>query len=129
MQVTVYRAFLFLGLMKMLNNNLSKIIEMVENADYLPRPENKQGIYFLYKDDQMVYVGITMISVTSRLLQHKDKDWNRYKFIELPTLSKQKLEAIEKIIITIYSPVENKEHLPKWMQEFRNTIQELSEMD
>jgi len=65
---------------------------------------NLIGIYFLLKDSQIVYIGQTTNGLT-RVLAHKDKDYDSYSFF--PT-SKENLNYLESINILHYKPIYNK---------------------
>ena len=65
---------------------------------------NLIGIYFLLKDNKIVYIGQTTNGL-SRILSHKDKDYDSYSFF--PFL-KHNLDYIESINIIHYKPIYNK---------------------
>lgn len=67
----------------------------------------KAGIYFLYKDYKVVYVGQAQI-LAERLARHyKDdtKEFDQVRYINLPI---EHLNDIERAFIKLYNPVLNK---------------------
>ena len=62
-------------------------------------------IYFLIKDDIVVYVGQTKNNLI-RPFSHKDKDFNR---IEIMTCPENKLDIVEDAFILKYKPKYNKQ--------------------
>lgn len=61
------------------------------------------AIYLLYDNDEVVYVGQTTNGL-KRLLQHNDKFFNKYAFIETPV---EELEYYEDYYIMKYKPKYN----------------------
>jgi hypothetical protein len=66
--------------------------------------EVRSGIYFLIKDNKVVYVGQSIHGL-SRIFTHKDKDFDFYCFIKC---SKEKLNKYEALNIFYYKPKYNK---------------------
>ena len=67
-------------------------------------PNNvKVGIYILLNDDEVVYVGQTK-SGLKRIMQHNDKVFNKYSYIET---SKEDLDYYEDLYIMKYQPKYN----------------------
>jgi len=62
------------------------------------------GIYFLFLDKQLVYIGKTT-NYPSRVMQHKDKHFNRMRFIECDT---KNLDNYERRLIKLFKPLFNK---------------------
>lgn len=62
------------------------------------------GIYFLKKEDEIVYVGQS-INIHRRVEQHKDKDFDDYSFIEC---EKSLLDCTEEFYILKCNPKYNK---------------------
>jgi len=94
---------------------------------------NKSGIYFLFKNDIIVYIGISQ-SISQRLFTgrtpHKDeKNFNEYAYIEI---DKENffLQKLEFILINFFNPEYNSlnrkqvflEHLPK---EYKDKIERI----
>lgn len=69
-------------------------------------------IYFLIKDQEVVYVGQTITGV-SRPFQHKDKNYDKVKII---FTDKDKLDKMEDYYITKYNPMYNRQpnHRENW---------------
>lgn len=67
-------------------------------------PNNvKSGVYLLINNDEVVYVGQTK-SGLKRIMQHSNKDFNKYSFIEIPP---NELDYYEDIYIMKYQPKYN----------------------
>lgn len=58
------------------------------------------GIYFLIKDDEIVYIGQS-VNIASRLSQHTNKDFDRMSFI---LCNKSELNILETLYILAYQP-------------------------
>jgi len=71
---------------------------------------NYKGIYFLYKDNVVVYVGMSSYSVFSRILEHrKTKRFDSVYFIEIPNgFVCENLLLGEYVYINIFNPKYNK---------------------
>lgn len=68
------------------------------------------GIYFLFKDEELVYIGQST-NINKRVHDHIiDKKFNTYTYIQFP---KFKLDEMEKKFIRIYSPKYNIIHKGK----------------
>lgn len=80
----------------------------------LVNAEVTSGIYFLFRDDELQYIGKS-INVLQRLGNHmKDKDFNRVFF--LPVVADSNLlEYIEMRFIDFYKPPLNKTCRSSWM--------------
>ena len=67
-------------------------------------PNNvKNGIYLLINDEEVVYVGQTK-SGLRRIMQHNDKVFNKYSFVETPL---DELDYYEDIYIMKFQPKYN----------------------
>ena len=67
-------------------------------------PNNVQsGIYILINDDEVVYVGKTENGL-KRIMQHNDKIFNKYSFIEVP---REELDYYEDMYIMKFQPKYN----------------------
>lgn len=69
--------------------------------------KNIKGIYFLYKNNDIVYIGQTK-NLISRLAVHladKNKDFDSYKFLELP--HNMNLNKLERFLIKKFKPEYN----------------------
>ena len=66
---------------------------------------NKIGIYFLFKECTLVYIGQTTRG-QQRIFEHKEKDFDRYSFMpcDIDDLNKKEKELILK-----YRPIYNKD--------------------
>ena len=71
---------------------------------------NYKGIYFLYKDNVVVYVGMSSYSVFSRILEHsKTKRFDSVYFIDIPNgFVCENLLLGEYVYINIFNPKYNK---------------------
>ena len=65
---------------------------------------NISGIYFLFKNNEIVYIGKS-VSIFRRILEHKH-NFDSFSYIELP---KEKLDIYEKLFILKYNPEYNTE--------------------
>jgi len=71
-------------------------------------PSNLKGIYLLYKDTNIVYVGKSNCCMLSRIRSHKqDKEFNTVEFYEIA--NQPDIDVIELYLINLYSPIHNKE--------------------
>lgn len=68
------------------------------------RFRNISGIYFLFKNNEIVYIGKS-VSIFRRILEHKH-NFDSFSYIELP---KEKLDIYEKLFILKYNPEYNTE--------------------
>jgi hypothetical protein len=71
---------------------------------------NYKGIYFLYKDDVVVYVGMSSYSIFNRIWEHqKTKKFDSVYFIETNNVfTKENLFVGEYVYINIFNPKYNK---------------------
>ena len=68
-------------------------------------PNNvKNGVYLLMKDNEVVYVGQTKSGLL-RIMQHQNKDFNKYSFIET---NLEDLDYFEDLYIMKYQPKYNR---------------------
>jgi len=75
-----------------------------------PNSKNEgSGVYILYKDEKVHYVGLTTRSIRGRLRSHtKDRHknkWNKFSFYQIPR--KQYVKDIESILLGTYNPEGN----------------------
>jgi hypothetical protein len=82
----------------------------IEDIIKIKQPkENLSVIYFLIKDNTIVYVGQS-ITGTNRIVNHKkDKDFDSYSFIPIP---KELLNETEQSYIRTFMPSYNKDDNP-----------------
>lgn len=66
--------------------------------------EDLTGVYFLLKDNHIVYVGKTTNGM-HRILTHKDKDFDSYAFFKV---RQDNLDLVESLNIIHYKPTYNK---------------------
>jgi len=80
----------------------------------IKRPKNITGIYFLFKDRELVYIGCTD-NIMRRVAQHSadkgcrgttGKDWDYFSFIEYNKEMKERLE-LELFLIRKLKPIYN----------------------
>lgn len=68
-----------------------------------------RGIYFLIKDNKIVYVGQS-VNIFKRIKNHKrTKDFDYYNYILLPEVSDNRLNDVEMKYIAAFSPKYNKQ--------------------
>ena len=78
-----------------------KSIYSILNDQYIPsRQEGKAFVYFLIKDDEIVYVGQT-VDFGQRLIQHSNKDFDRYNLI---MVDEDDVDIIESAYIHFINP-------------------------
>lgn len=63
----------------------------------------KSAVYLLINNDEVIYVGQTQNGL-KRIMQHNDKDFNKYAFIETPP---EELNYYEDLYIMKYQPKYN----------------------
>jgi len=78
--------------------------KVVNNYNY----KKRTGIYFLFKNENVVYVGKSAYCINSRILSHKkNKDFDRVCFINIkPYFSN--IDIAEYVYINIFNPIYNK---------------------
>lgn len=67
------------------------------------------GVYFLFKDERVMYVGQS-IDVFTRTYGHGTRDWDTFSFLECP---EDDLNRLEREYIAFYDPPYNRVHKPK----------------
>ncbi len=77
----------------------------------IPRHKTKgRGLYALYKNDKLVYVGLTKSSIRGRIKDHLRDDkkgkWNRFSFYQVKRI--KYIKDIETLILRIGKPKLNK---------------------
>lgn len=85
----------------------SNSLNMLTDSDF-PEAVRKSGVYLLYKDDVIVYVGKSTTSVASRLSRHtlnQSKDFDKAVVYLMHNLSN--VNVIEPYLIEMYKPVLN----------------------
>lgn len=70
------------------------------------RINKKTGIYFLIKNDEVVYVGQTKRGL-ARIYNHEEKEWDSFYFVKVE--NQKDLLKKEKYFINKYKPIYNKE--------------------
>lgn len=96
-QITVLKKYFF-------HNSLNEFIlnSNYKIIDFIPSKEKISGCYFLYQNEQIIYVGIS-VDINKRLLQHKfDKVWDCVKYI--PTNDFLEVIKLESYFINKYKP-------------------------
>lgn len=104
-----------------------KLLELIEKINALPdesMPNHTKGIYFLFNSDRLVYIGKSEIGV-QRIYQHNDKEFDTYKFLDLPDYSKPQIVELETILIAIFNPAYNRQSLPAGLQKMIDIIEKL----
>lgn len=72
-----------------------------------------RGIYFLYKNGEIVYVGMSETNVMTRITRHfddADKDFDHFSIQAHPKMSRRQLLGKEKALIRRYNPKYNIVH-------------------
>ena len=95
-------------------------------------PHNK-GVYALYKDDRLYYIGIARRNLAGRIRSHtKDKhhhNWNRFSLYVCKSL--KTIAALEKLFLRIAKPPGNGQigrlRSPNLTEELRRTLQMTTE--
>ena len=64
------------------------------------------GVYLLWYNEKVVYVGQTKQDVRKRLLKHENKKWNRYSFV--PVINENERLMTELLLIEHFNPMYNK---------------------
>ena len=85
--------------------NKITIDEINKNKTYVTEP-NASGIYFLLKENKVVYVGQTINNVYSWIGTHRQqgKDFDSYYFVECPIDS---LDTLEAYYTLVFDPIYN----------------------
>jgi len=92
---------------------VGKSAEFVPRGDDLKDVPNKKmkgsGIYALYNEYGLYYIGLSNSSIRKRLLSHhrKKKNWTMYSWYQIPRISDVK--GIESILLNIINPQGNKQ--------------------
>ena len=77
------------------------------------------GIYFLYHDQKIVYIGQSKTNVMQRICDHYAeglKDFNSFSFLPYTSYSDKKLSFKEETLIKKHSPKYNVVHKRKYAQ-------------
>tara|TARA_R110002050_G_scaffold289101_1_gene441579 strand:+ start:131 stop:904 length:774 start_codon:yes stop_codon:yes gene_type:complete len=82
----------------------------IKDVIHLHKNNSDKFIYFLLKDNELVYIGKSNGNFLARINSHlKDKDFNNISYRAVLTISS--LDKIEKQLITKYRPKLNKEYI------------------
>jgi predicted GIY-YIG superfamily endonuclease len=63
----------------------------------------ESGVYFLIKDNNIIYIGKTKIGVR-RVCQHRDKNFDSFSFLKC---QKEEIDIIESYFIKKFKPMYN----------------------
>ena len=88
-----------------------------------------RGVYYLYDNEAIVYVGISMTNVMERLVKHhkdKDKIFTHFSFKEYTDVSDKQLRGIERKLIKRHKPKYNKVHNTKTHRRSKSVYLKLS---
>lgn len=92
---------------------MNKILDRIINIDLdnieSYKVHNCIGIYFLYKDDELVYIGQSKnigLRIYDGHVRGKAKDFDSYKFVEIS--DDYNINKIERLLIEKYLPTYNK---------------------
>ena len=95
------------------NRLVKKWCEHKDWQDYkkvLGSKQRGRGIYILYNDKKVYYIGLSKRSMKGRLRKHiKDRHegkWNNFSFYQI--LKKKYIKDLETILLRIYRPKGNK---------------------
>ena len=82
----------------------------------------KIGVYFLYKNDDLVYIGQS-INIFNRLYSHVEngKDFDFYSFVKCDT--QKEAETFERYLINKYKPILNKRIWSKDIENIDKSIE------
>lgn len=96
--------------------NLEGVEDLVSSLETYKVVPRVRGIYFLYKDAELVYIGKSEVNVYKRIEEHKAvKSFTHFKILEIP--SHVNLRDIEYNLIKHFMPSLNKE---SWVEQLRN---------
>ena len=96
------------------NKLVKKFLEHRKWDDYklaLGKKSRGRGVYVLYKDEKIYYIGLSKSSLRSRLRQHATKDrhkskWNNFSFYQI---GKAKyIKDSESLMLRIFRPIGNR---------------------
>jgi len=93
---------------------IKKHHEHVDWSSYreaLGRKEQGRGIYVLYEDDEVYYIGLSTRSLRSRLAGHATRDkhkgkWNNFSFFQIGRT--RYIKDVESLLLRIVHPKGNK---------------------
>jgi len=95
------------------NNIFNSVISLKRHSIKDRSNADGRGIYFLYKDNIIVYIGISQCIYTrlfgSREPHCEEKDFDSYSFINLE-LENRDLEFYEYELISLFKPKDNSQH-------------------
>jgi GIY-YIG catalytic domain len=82
-----------------------------EYRDALRKKDRGHGIYVLYKNDQVYYVGLSKSSLRSRIRSHATRDrhkgkWDTFSFYQIGR--SKYIKDIESLLLRIIHPTGNK---------------------
>ena len=107
------------------NKSFSKSKEQlnIENRRYKTENMFFKGIYRLYLNDEIVYIGKSDVNVMKRICDHyfeKTKLFDSFTFTSCNDLNNSELSELESKLIKKYNPKYNILNLEKWMKEISN---------
>ena len=82
-----------------------------------------RGIYFLYLEDKIVYIGKSNSNVMSRIARHDSdahKIFDSFSFVEYDNFSDKQLSALEAKLIKRHMPALNVTHHPQKQKKRKN---------
>lgn len=86
--------------------------DMERTKKYMPHPTATSGVYFLFRGDDLLYVGLS-VQVTTRTQEHAKRSWNvpfdNYGAISVP---ERLLRNVETAYIYSLYPPENTNYAP-----------------
>ena len=77
----------------------------------LGRRDRGRGIYVLYKKGRVIYVGLSTISLRTRLRKHYSKDrlkgkWDKFSFYQITKT--RYIKDVESLLLRVIRPYENR---------------------
>ena len=93
---------------------INKFLEHRQALDYrfaLKKQDRGRGIYVLYRDNRVYYIGLSKSSLRRRIRAHATKDrhkgkWNTYSFYQIGRT--KFIKDIESLLIRVCNPHGNK---------------------
>lgn len=110
-----------------LDSSIQDFLDMVNQLPRQPRDVREKGIYFLFKDNQLLYVGKTNAGIL-RVNSHNDKDFDSYSFLKLDNLTEKEILDLETVLIALLDPPLNLQFLPKGLDMMKNVIANLKKI-
>ena len=93
---------------------IKKHLEFIDCSSYKEALDSKQrgkGIYILYKEDEVYYIGHSKKSLRGRIRKHATKDrhkgkWNRFSFYQIGRT--KYIKDVESLLLRVFRPRGNR---------------------